>query len=88
VLAGTLILIGVSSPAIALSADAQRIVDRVTATTQKLRPVCSDRAKLTTVVTDVTIALAKAKQIATDPPTARAAGMEAGRYLYFHCPSS
>ena len=73
--------------ALALSADAQAIVDRVKATTPNLHPVCSDRGKLTEVVTAATIALAEAKKINGDHAVARAAGQEAGRYLYFHCPS-
>ncbi|WEK49650.1 MAG: hypothetical protein P0Y66_18375 [Candidatus Kaistia colombiensis] len=71
----------------ALSKDAQTIVDRVKATTPNLHPVCSDRGMLTKVVTSATIALAEAKKINGDHAVARAAGQEAGRYLYFHCPS-
>ena len=73
--------------AFALSNDAQAIVDRVKAMTPDLHPVCSDRGKLTQVVTAATIALAEAKKINGDHTVARAAGQEAGRYLYFHCPS-
>jgi len=80
-------LFGALAPALALSSDAQAIVDRVKATTPNLHPVCSDRAKLTQVVTAATIALAEAKKINGDHTVARAAGQEAGRYLYFHCPS-
>lgn len=76
-----------TSAAFALSNDAQAIVDRVKATTPELHPVCSDRGKLTQVVTAATIALAEAKKINGDHTVARAAGQEAGRYLYFHCPS-
>ncbi|BCP54191.1 hypothetical protein K32_28080 [Kaistia sp. 32K] len=71
--------------ALALSNDAQAIVDRVKATTPNLKPVCSDRGQLTKVVTAATIALAEAKKINGDHAVARAAGQEAGRYLYFHC---
>lgn len=80
-------LFGALAPALALSSDAQAIVDRVKATTPNLHPVCSDRGKLTQVVTAATIALAEAKKINGDHTVARAAGQEAGRYLYFHCPS-
>lgn len=80
-------LLGALAPALALSSDAQAIVDRVKATTPNLHPVCSDRGKLTQVVTAATIALAEAKKINGDHAVARAAGQEAGRYLYFHCPS-
>lgn len=73
--------------ALALSQDAQAIVDRVRATTPDLKPVCSDRGELTKVVTAATIALAEAKKINGDHAMARAAGQEAGRYLYFHCSS-
>ncbi len=76
-----------SGPALALSSDAQAIVDRVKATTPDLHPVCSDRGALTKAVTAATIALAEAKKINSDRATARAAGQEAGRYLYLHCPS-
>lgn len=87
-LAGTALgLLGALAPALALSSDAQAIVDRVKATTPNLHPVCSDRGKLTQVVTAATIALAEAKKINGDHAVARAAGQEAGRYLYFHCPS-
>ncbi|MBN9027235.1 MAG: hypothetical protein J0H20_16945 [Rhizobiales bacterium] len=80
-------LLAALAPAFALSSDAQAIVDRVRATTPNLHPVCSDRGKLTQVVTAATIALAEAKKINGDHTVARAAGQEAGRYLYFHCPS-
>jgi len=73
--------------ALALSNDAQAIVDKVKASTPNLHPVCSDRGKLTDAVTAATIALAEAKKINGDHTVARAAGEEAGRYLYFHCPS-
>jgi hypothetical protein len=76
-----------SGPALALSSDAQAIVDQVKATTPNLKPVCSDRGALTKAVTAATISLAEAKKINPDKATATAAGQEAGRYLYFHCPS-
>lgn len=75
-------LLCAAGPAAALSADAQQIVDGVKAANPALKPVCSDRGKLTTAVTAVVTDLAKAGKIAGDP---RAAGQEAGRYLYFHC---
>lgn len=75
----------VAAPAFALSADAQTIVNRVRADTPDLKPVCSNRAKLTTAVTNATITLATTKKINPDRSTATAAGQEAGRYLYFHC---
>lgn len=78
------VLLG-SGPARALSPDAQAIVDQVKATTPDLKPVCSDRGALTKAVTAATIALAEAKKINSDRATARAAGQEAGRYLYLHC---
>ncbi|WP_156831054.1 hypothetical protein [Kaistia granuli] len=86
--AGVLIAtaLGVGS-ALALSADAQTIVDQVKATTPNLKPVCSDRGQLTKAVTAATIALAEAKKINGDHAVARAAGQEAGRYLYLHCSS-
>jgi hypothetical protein len=76
------VLLCAAGPAAALSSDAQLIVDGVKAANPTLKPVCSDRGKLTTAVTAVTTNLAKAGKIAGDP---RAAGQEAGRYLYFHC---
>ncbi|HWJ74187.1 MAG TPA: hypothetical protein VNX29_13560 [Kaistia sp.] len=72
--------------AFALSADGQTIVDRLKATIPDLKPVCSDRNKLTAAVTAATIALAEAKKINGDHAIARKAGTEAGYYLYFHCP--
>ncbi len=74
------------APAFALSPDAQAIVDRLKATVADLKPVCSDRTKLTAAVTAATIALAEAKKINGDHDIARKAGTEAGYYLYFHCP--
>lgn len=74
-----------AAPAMALSADAQKIIDRVKADTPDLKPVCSDRGKLTTAVTSAVIALATAGQITSDKTQARVIGTEAGRYLYFHC---
>ncbi len=75
-----------ATPAFALSADAQAIVNRLQATIPDLKPVCSDRTKLTAAVTAATIALAEAKKINGDHDIARKAGTEAGYYLYFHCP--
>lgn len=75
-----------SAPAFALSSDAQTIVDRLKATIPDMKPVCSDRGKLTAAVTSATIALATAKKINGDHAVARKAGQEAGYYLYFHCP--
>jgi hypothetical protein len=74
-----------SGPALALSSDAQAIVDQVKATTPNLKPVCSDRGALTKAVTAATISLAEGKKINPDKAAATAAGQEAGRYLYFHC---
>ena len=85
--AAALIVAGATaSPAFALSDDAQSIVDRLKATIPDLKPVCSDRTKLTAAVTAATIALAEAKKINGDHAIARKAGTEAGYYLYFHCP--
>jgi hypothetical protein len=72
-------------PALALSQDAQAIVDRVKATTPDLKPVCKDRNALTLAVTSATMALAEARKITPDKASATAAGREAGRYLYLHC---
>lgn len=86
-LAGGILLVALGgAPALALSADAQTIVDRLKATIPDLKPVCSDRGKLTAAVTSATIALAEAKKINGDHAVARKAGQEAGYYLYFHCP--
>jgi hypothetical protein len=76
-------LFAAAAPAFALSADAQTIVNKVTADNPNLKPICSDRAQLTTAVTAATEALAGANQI--NPAQAPATGKEAGRYLYFHC---
>jgi hypothetical protein len=73
------------APALALSSDAQTIVDQVKASTPNLKPVCSDRGALTKAVTAATMSLAEAKKINPDKAAATAAGEEAGRYLYFHC---
>lgn len=86
-LAAALLVAGLT-PALALSEDAQTIVDRLKATIPDLKPVCSDRDKLTAAVTSATIALATAKKINSDREVARKAGTEAGYYLYFHCPPS
>lgn len=86
-LAAALLVAGLT-PALALSQDAQTIVDRLKATIPDLKPVCSDRDKLTAAVTSATIALATAKKINGDHAVARKAGTEAGYYLYFHCPPS
>ncbi|MBN9435118.1 MAG: hypothetical protein J0I45_22015 [Bosea sp.] len=86
-LAAALLVAGLT-PASALSQDAQTIVDRLKATIPDLKPVCSDRDKLTAAVTSATIALATAKKINGDHAVARKAGTEAGYYLYFHCPPS
>ena len=86
VAAGLLAILALgSSPALALSSDAQAIVDQVRATTPNLKPVCSDRGALTKAVRAATISLAEAKKINPDKARATAAGQEAGRYLYFHC---
>ncbi|MCX5481591.1 hypothetical protein OSH08_21515 [Kaistia geumhonensis] len=86
-LAAAVVLAGIA-PAMALSQDAQTIVDRLKTTIPDLKPVCSDRDKLTAAVTSATIALATAKKINGDHDVARKAGTEAGYYLYFHCPPS
>jgi len=84
--AGLLVVLALGGgPALALSSDAQAIVEQVRATTPNLKPVCSDRGALTKAVTAATIALAEAKKINSDKASATAAGQEAGRYLYFHC---
>ena len=82
------LLVAGLTPALALSQDAQTIVDRLKATIPDMKPVCSDRDKLTAAVTSATIALATAKKINGDHAVARKAGTEAGYYLYFHCPPS
>ncbi len=86
-LAAAMLVAGLGAvPAFALSNDAQAIVDRLKATIPDLKPVCSDRTKLTAAVTAATIALAEAKKINGDHAIARKNGTEAGYYLYFHCP--
>ena len=59
-----------SSPAFALSADAQKIVDQVVATIPDVKPVCSDRKKLRTAVSDATKTLVKGKQLSGEPKPA------------------
>ena len=85
--AGSLCAVGLamatSSPALALSADAQKIVDQVVATIPDLKPVCSDRKKLRTAVSDATKTLAKGKKLEGEP---KPAAQEAGKYLFTNCP--
>lgn len=74
--------VGVAGPVFALSADAQKVLDQVKKNTPNLASICSDRDKLKTAVTSATAALYKEQALSGDP---RAAGQEAGRYLYMHC---
>jgi hypothetical protein len=76
VLAGT-------SASFAISQDAQLIVDGVTAAGGASKPACSDVSALTKSVTDVTTQLAVAGKLKGGDP--KAAGKEAGEFLYANC---
>jgi len=69
-------------PAYALSADAQKVVDLVKKENPVLKPVCSDQDKLRTAVTEATTSLYKQGAFTGNP---KAAGQEAGKYLYQNC---
>jgi hypothetical protein len=69
-------------PAYALSADAQKVVDLVKKENPVLKPVCSDQAKLRTAITEATTSLYKQGALSGNP---KAAGQEAGKYLYQNC---
>ncbi|MBN9000225.1 MAG: hypothetical protein J0H54_12810 [Rhizobiales bacterium] len=75
------VLAGTGS-AFALSADAQMVVDGVTAAGGATAPACSDVQKLTEVVTQVTTKLATEGKLTGD---AKAAGEEAGKAIYENC---
>jgi hypothetical protein len=74
--------LALASPALALSLDAQKIVDLVKKENPVLKPVCSDQDKLRTSVTEATTSLYKQGQISGNP---KSAGQEAGKYLYENC---
>jgi hypothetical protein len=69
-------------PAYALSADAQKVVDLVKKNNPVLKPVCSDQDKLRSAVSDATMSLYKQGAFSGNP---KAAGQEAGKYLYQNC---
>jgi hypothetical protein len=71
-----------AAPAMALSSDAQKIVDLVKKENPVLKPVCSDQSKLKTAVTEATTSLYEKGQLSGNP---KEAGQEAGKYLYQNC---
>lgn len=79
-------MLSTAVPAFALSADAQTIIKALSVKYPDLKPICSNRDKLKDAVTGAVVMLSAAKKISPDKAAAAAAGQEAGRYLYLHCP--